>query len=796
MADKFSAEDLGLNELIEKFEKLKSEVKTGTKTVEDAMNEMSKASNKYNDSLTDVNKRINDLTKHIVDYKQKQQDLKKEYEAGNKSQIEYNKELAEINHSIARAVNDRKAYINVIQSEEGSIKRAKAENAIWRRERNEMGKATKENKSILDQYNKKIDENSKIIGENVDKQSQYYLGINQTTDAIGQFSPAAGKATGAIKQVNSAFKILLANPIVALIAAIVAGLTALVSSLKRSEEGQNALAKAGAVLSSVFETIADIVTTLAEKIVKAFKDPQQAVKDLWEVIKTNIANRVIALGDTFVAFGQIAQNSMKLAGTAIANLFKKNKTDLGEFKEALFEATKDLAKAQVQLLTGIDADKIIDGFKALGAEIAEDARKTAMLADRQAKLDKQIRSNLVQEQKDRLTLAKIKNEIDDKDKNDANERIRLIDEENKLLDDILSRNLAIAQSKYEIKVAQNALHASTKAELDEEARLLADIYKIEADITNQRKEAIAKRLEAQREAAQESVNLLNYELQIYLETNKQKLQDFEKIYELQKAALDEQLETGLIKQNDYNLKLLELESQKNEAIRTQKLEQQKIDYENDLQLAQENMFAVLELERQGLEMKRQQEIEYAERIGADVEKINKKYADAEKEIDRAKTDAKLELASGFAGNLAAIFGEQTAIGKAAAVAETTINTYRSATAAYASLAPIPFVGPVLGVAAAGAAIANGLANVKRILDVKSGLPGDTSGEATIQTAATTVNTIPDTRLTAAPDIGEGIVSRNITAEVQDKISLQPTLVIDDVTSKQRNEYQQNITATE
>jgi TP901 family phage tail tape measure protein len=55
-----------------------------------------------------------------------------------------------------------------------------------------------------------------------------------------------------------------------------------------------------------------------------------------------------------------------------------------------------------------------------------------------------------------------------------------------------------------------------------------------------------------------------------------------------------------------------------------------------------------------------------------------------------------------------------AIGKAAAIANATIDTYKAATGAYSSLAAIPYVGPVLGAAAAAAAIAAGMANVSKI----------------------------------------------------------------------------------
>ena len=83
----------------------------------------------------------------------------------------------------------------------------------------------------------------------------------------------------------------------------------------------------------------------------------------------------------------------------------------------------------------------------------------------------------------------------------------------------------------------------------------------------------------------------------------------------------------------------------------------------------------------------------------------------------AKT--KLEIASSVLGSLSSIIGTQTEVGKAAAVAQATIDTYAAANAAYSSMAGIPVVGPGLGAAAAAAAVLSGIANVKNILSTST-----------------------------------------------------------------------------
>jgi hypothetical protein len=80
--------------------------------------------------------------------------------------------------------------------------------------------------------------------------------------------------------------------------------------------------------------------------------------------------------------------------------------------------------------------------------------------------------------------------------------------------------------------------------------------------------------------------------------------------------------------------------------------------------------------------------------------------------------AKTQIFSNFFGGIAQLSSsknkELARIGKAAAITQTIINTYQGATAAYASMAAIPVVGPALGIAAAAAAVAGGLANVAAI----------------------------------------------------------------------------------
>jgi hypothetical protein len=156
-----------------------------------------------------------------------------------------------------------------------------------------------------------------------------------------------------------------------------------------------------------------------------------------------------------------------------------------------------------------------------------------------------------------------------------------------------------------------------------------------------------------------------------------------------------------------------------------------------LELQQENLLASIENIREAalmeLEIQKQKDIEAAmehENFEAIIAEIDKKYARkeaainktadaADKKMAKLNMKAKVDMAKQAFDGLATIMGKESKAGKAAAAASATISALQGATSAFASLAPIPFVGPVLGGIAAAAALVAGYANVKAIYATKT-----------------------------------------------------------------------------
>lgn len=132
-----------------------------------------------------------------------------------------------------------------------------------------------------------------------------------------------------------------------------------------------------------------------------------------------------------------------------------------------------------------------------------------------------------------------------------------------------------------------------------------------------------------------------------------------------------------------------------------------------------------EAKNKALATQLQQQIAAHNQFLADQQKFGTGYA----EINKTINSNEVQGFSKATGELAQLQNsknkELKAVGKAAAIADVTIKTAQSAMAIYAGFAPIPFVGPVLGVAGAALAVAFGAEQIGNIVAANEGgiVPG-------------------------------------------------------------------------
>ena len=173
----------------------------------------------------------------------------------------------------------------------------------------------------------------------------------------------------------------------------------------------------------------------------------------------------------------------------------------------------------------------------------------------------------------------------------------------------------------------------------------------------------------------------------------------QKEYEDAKTAIV--LEAGAARQK-------ELDKRQQEAARKQGQHDQ---YIADIQALNATELELIDVQQKAKEDKAK---EFYDRGIINEQEYQNALAQIAKQADEKRLDSYSKTLSDTTSSLKSALGEGNALYKAAAITETVINTYKAATAAYSAMAPIPIIGPALGVAAAAAAVAAGAANVAKI----------------------------------------------------------------------------------
>jgi len=580
-------------------------------------------------------------------------------------------------------------------------------------------KADVENaKRGLDSFGKGIADNRLNVGN-------YSEAIQGALGGLQQIPGVAGQAAGGLSRLTTVFKALIANPIVLAITATIAAIKGLIEVFKSTDKGGTELAARMEQLRAIVDVLRQRVVTLIEAFGHLFKGEFREAGEAFKATVTGIGD---ALGDATKAAYDYAY-AMDAVKDAESNYISQSADIQNQIAKLEFTAqdrTKSLGERKKALQQALD----------LGLQ---EVQKTQEFA--KARLDAELeylagKSGVRAE--DILGFVK----MTDAEQANAAESLKTVRNNNEAKFDEIE-NLYAKWIQADTKFfEENKRNISKLSGFEEKER--ADAERAVADARKAKEQAEKDMLDAKTKLTKE-------------------LDDYKKFIAEQQAIDAKALEDKKQMQLDHD------EWERNRVAENE---------ENLLQIRELNNEYAFSIQRARLEQQKAAEIQAAEDTGADLNTIQLKYAAAQRTIDETEAAAKLGLYADFAGNIAQIFGENTAIGKAAAVAQTTIATYQAAVESYKSLAGIPVVGVGLGIAAAAAAVAAGLANVKKILAVKSGLPGDTGGGGSAPTSIT--SSVPAQR-TFATAVGSSFVTQpQLTQQQVNALPAQPALTADDI----------------
>ena len=406
-----------------------------------------------------------------------------------------------------------------------------------------------------------------------------------------------------------------------------------------------------------------------------------------------IAIAIIAVGKAFTNTEE-GQNKFRIImiqiGTVVGNvvdILANLGTSLLNIGKALGKLiTGDLkgaAEAWDNVKESVTAAK--DGVVNFGKETREEIKKATKLQENRNKLDKIDRDLLVERAKARRDIAAAREIAAAKEGVSLEERTEAIKEAARIEDAITKKEIAAAKMRLQARVDENSLAGSTKDDLAEEARLRAEVINLETSALKIQK-ALTAELTAQIREADAEKNAAK---------NKQLADD--KAIAAEELALEKQLATAQLAIRD----ALAITKAEKDALEIEKTKEK---YDKLIAEADRFNLSTVELEKKKIEA-----VNALSNKGSEEKSKNEIFW--EKLTDREKTQI---MAQGL-NNLAAVLGKESAAGKAAAISGTLISTYQSSIDSYKSLAGIPVIGPVLGAAAAAAAVVSGMATVKQII---------------------------------------------------------------------------------
>lgn len=655
--------------------------------------ELAETKKSLQSALKDEKKQLDEAGKAFKSGSISQDEYKKAVSDSTKAQVDLTKQLTDTNKSISDNNAAIKVNTTLLSSQEDSVDALRAQLAKNTKELNAMSAATRNNtdegKALVTETKEisdRLKEMEKAVGDNRRNVGNYAESVQEALSNTKGLSGATGSLVSSLNIGTQSFKaftaVVKANPLLAIISLVLLLASTIEKLVKRNSEAAAALKAAFAPFEVIFSRILDGVTDMLTGVAKAFE---------W------ISDKVVSL---LSSIGLITEETTKAAKAA---------KELSQQELAIYEAeTKNLVTVTA-MRRELQTQKTLvgDQLKSMNDRNAAAQRGIAIL--------KQMEAAEVGVLKQKYEQIKAQNELGYTSKEDRRAEMQaLADLQSKQAEYISQRKELENQASGLVKQQNAANAASFKA--NEEKKKAAAIKA--AQEAEKAKRELQEQTIKQFEEARTKLELSLQEKEVGNDSIKLKLEN-EKVYVEESLKLERyRLEQGLISQQEFanreqafQLGVLQLEQQmRKEQDRTEK-ERKALDEANLRELKTANMTNEYDIRQAALDAQYKQEIEAAEKIGADTALIQSRYEKAKEDNTKARVNAELTMTAGLAGQMSTLLGEQSDIGKAFGVVQATINTYIGATKALAQ-------GGILGIAQAAIVIAFGMKQVASIAKQK------------------------------------------------------------------------------
>ena len=536
-------------------------------------------------------------------------------------------------------------------------------------------------------------------------------------DALATMPGIAGFVGQSIQGVDKAFKVLAANPILAIITAVVSAFMFLKEAMGKTKEGQAALNK----VSQAFSTVMGPILALINKVaVPIFEKLAMIIGKVGEAFAW-FAEKLGVSKDSIVA----ATNDIDTVGQELAEKEKERQEQLKKQKEEEKQKRKEAADAALKEAadkkkaaqdTINDNEAVKQSEEELArAKVTASEDEVKAINDKQAAQDvdyqrelKRINDLIKLEKVGSSDYKKLVVERNNLDKGYLENKSDNVKDLNKLNEDRIKNEQDLNNKISELKISliTNEVEREKASIKDKLSRDLDTLEKDKAFITKSETEKEAIRQLYRDQSAQATKKVVDDATKKTEEERLKKLDDDLKFLQIKLGAQIQGTKGYYDVLRDIQNKAEQKEIDDLKATDAFKLKN-KEEQETAITQIQEKASR----DRKALNM--QEALAYAD-MASKIVGIGTQITAALGAIYENQMNKELKDAGDNQEKQEEIKKKYFEKNKKLQIANATIQMFQSAISAFSAMAAIPFVGPALGAVAAAAAIALGIANINKI----------------------------------------------------------------------------------
>ena len=523
-------------------------------------------------------------------------------------------------------------------------------------------------------------------------------------DKLSAIPGPIGQVVQGVKGLGTAFKALIANPLLAALTAIVAVLGALYKAFASTKEGGEQLRQVSAALGAVMDVFRDVLVKVAKVLIDIFTNPVESLKNFGKLLQENLINRFTGMLELLPALGK-----------AVGLLFQ------GEFAEA----GKVAGDAVAKVVLGVEdfTDKIGEAGKAVKGyfdeAVAEGKKAAAIEKELQKIADAQRALNLERAKQNKI-IAEAKNVFTDETKS-LDEREAALRNAAELEAGLVEKEIALQARRVKAIKERNALSDSSAEALDEESQAEIRLQQLQQESVMKRTELQAqiKTLNQQRiaeaKATADAITKLENDFYLSEEQNAleaalraEELRAQTQIEEINALKTTDEKKAELIKaaEEKSNQEVAKIRADYRQKERDAELKaiQDKytilaFDAEANQELLKENLIAQTEILLQNETLTADQRIIIQQNLQKALAAIDEEGVKKTQEAEEKKRQSRYETLMAYSNALSAIgeiFGAESEIGKQAAAAQALLNSFLAFTQVLADPTIPSILKPIIG----------------------------------------------------------------------------------------------------